>query len=599
MILLEKIDRLNALNLLKKYEGYNPYLVNLRLDSKKSKKFTLTEHQVEYIIRNHNKEPIKINRVLTISDFLAEDLQKKHKLKFLPKRVLVQYILGETNKNFHIYGKLTQKQKESQLYWIPKTQLLDDPFFEEIDVDVDFEKYEKIDKRKRSLYDHQKVGVKFLLTRNGCLLADEMGVAKTIQSIIAALESGAEKILVVCPASVKINWKREIECFTKEVAIVNGIRWDSSKFTIINYDILKNFHTVKTRSKKQPKVKNFLEEEGFDIVIIDEAHYLKDSSAKRSKIMLDICRNIDKVWLLTGTPVANYPKDFYNLLRLIKHSLADDYIFFMRRYCDGKRIKKRMPNGKLKSIMVSNGASNLTELHQKTKNIVLRRLKSEVLDMPEKSIIPVYHEFTPTQWEAYDMLWDEYVEKVREEALLEGKSINIDYLQKELVELILLRKFVAMEMIPHTISLVENIIEQGGKVVVFTNFTDELMELQEHFGSKSVIHYGGMNTTEKQHSIDAFMGDKKVKVFIGNQKSAGVGITLTEGTYVVFNSYDWVPGNNQQCEDRCHRMGQKNNVTVYYQLFLKTISVQVWNVLQEKTSNIDEIIRSSITKPTD
>ena len=125
-------------------------------------------------------------------------------------------------------------------------------------------------------------------------------------------------------------------------------------------------------------------------------------------------------------------------------------------------------------------------------------------------------------------------------------------------------------------------------------FTDELLTLQQHFGNKCVTHHGSMSDIDKQSSIDRFQKDKKVKVFIGNIISAGVGITLTKSSYVIFNSFDWVPGNNEQAEDRSHRIGQPNNVTVYYQLFsrsgLSTISEIMWRTVKSKKEIIDLVI---------
>ena len=225
----------------------------------------------------------------------------------------------------------------------------------------------------------------------------------------------------------------------------------------------------------------------------------------------------------------------------------------------------------------------MEELAIKTKNVYLRRLKTEIGDMPEKTVVPTYHKFNKRQWKDYEGLWDEYLE---DRARNKKKGIP----ERDLVELGLLRKFVAMEAIPETILMAENIIEQGKKVIIFTNFTDELMELQKYFKDRCVIHFGEMSEKEKQRSVDRFQESDKVEVFIGNIISAGVGITLTEATEVIFNSFDWVPGNNEQAEDRANRLGQTNNVTVYYQLFDQTISIGMWNTLQRKQDIIDTIM---------
>ena len=169
-----------------------------------------------------------------------------------------------------------------------------------------------------------------------------------------------------------------------------------------------------------------------------------------------------------------------------------------------------------------------------------------------------------------------------------GKRVREE--QKDLVELILLRQFIAQQAIPHTIEMVENAIEMGRKVIVFTSFTDELNAIAEHFGKAAVKHNGPMTNNMKQKSVDAFQTNDKVKVFVGNIKSAGVGITLTEGTVVIFNSFDWVPGNNEQAEDRAFRIGQKNDVNVYYQLFDNTISTRMWDMLNTKKDIISIIM---------
>jgi SWI/SNF-related matrix-associated actin-dependent regulator 1 of chromatin subfamily A len=533
-----------------------------------------------------------INRVIGITKYLGEELQKQDGVSFTPEKILIEFILGETDKSYHVYGKLKRNQTESKMYWLPKTQVTDDPYFEKINIEVDFEKYNKVlAKSKKKLYKHQEEGIKFLLSRNGCILADDMGLGKSIQSIIAALESGAKKILVVCPSSAKINWEREINVFCKDTTIIDGKKWSEAKFTIINFDILKNFHTlVETRAQLTPEEMSLINRDlanaNFDLAIIDEAHYLKNNDSIRGKIMVELAvkHNISKIWLLTGTPVANRPMDFFNLLKIIKSPIAENWKHYAVRYCDGKKFFKTLKNGQKRQIWITDGASNLDELASKTKNIILRRLKTDVLDMPDKVITPMYHLLDKKEWAQYENLWEEYLLKRTTEGKRNGN------LQKDLVELILLRQFIAAVAIPHTIEMVENAIDMGRKVIIFTSFTEELEILAKHFGKLAVTHNGPMSTTQKQKSVDAFQKNSKVKVFIGNIKSAGVAITLTEATVVVFNSFSWVPGDNEQAEDRAFRIGQKNDVNVYYQLFDDTISIRMWNMLNNKKDVISTII---------
>lgn len=595
MINLEDIKGYSAITILREYDGKNPYIKKLKKTLLKYGKISLTPFQSAYIVDNHKKEPMLINKVVSITEYLGEELKKQHNLKFTPEKILIEYMLADSDKTFHIYGKLKRNQEKSEMYFVPKTQILDDPYFEEINIEVDFEKYEKLDTFKtmegtvgRKILDLQKDGIKFLLSKNGAILADQMGSGKTLQATVAALESGAKKILIVCPSSVKINWQREINYYQEyDTVIVNGRKWESAKFTIINYDILKNFHTIKTDANKDKYhlIENqHLLNTKFDLCIIDEAHNLKNKDSKRGAIMSDICKTIDKVWLLSGTPVANRPMDYFNLLKLIKSPLTENWKYFATRYCEGRQITTKLKNGFKKKVWLTTGASNLEELSIKTRNIFLRRLTEDFADMPDKTVTPLMNDLTKEQRKQYEQLWEDYLIE-RENS---KKNVNI---QRDLVELGLLRKYMAMETIPHTIEIVDEIIEQGNKVVIFTCFTEELLALANHYGNKCVVHFGQMSEKDKQKSVDEFQNKEDgPMIFIGNIISAGVGITLTRAHYVVFNSFDWVPGNSEQAEFRCFRIGQKNHVKIYYNLFNDTIINKMWYTLNYKKEVISKII---------
>lgn len=586
LINLDDIRGHSAISYLEKYEGKNPYLRKLKIEYIKNKKINLTEAQSKYILDNYNKEPLLINRVIAITNYLGEELKTKYNINFVPEKILIEYLLADTEKTYHVYGKLKRNQKESGMYFLPKTQVIDDPYFEPININVDFEPYNTIlAKENKFLFEHQKEGIKFLLSRNSCILGDDMGVAKTMQSIIAALETGLKKILVICPSCVKINWEREINRFCNDTAIIYGTKWiGNAKFTIINYDILRNFHTIADKNEVSELNREIINSK-FDLIIIDEAHSIKDKDTARSMIISDICLNFNlpRVWLLSGTPIVNKPIDFFNLLKIIKAPIADNWKFFAQRYCEGKRFYKKLKNGKKKQIWLTNGASNLDELALKTKNIMIRRLKRDVLDMPDKIITPLYHELSKNGLNEYSELWDNYLEKRK----FKGKKGSVD---RDLVELGLLRQFMANESIKHTIDIVENALEYEEKVIIFTNFTEELLGLSEHFGNKCVLHYGGISDTEKQKSVDSFQDNPNIKIIIGNLKSMGVGVNLTAASIVVFNSFNWVPGDVKQAIDRAYRLGQKNNVSVYFNIFKNTIDARVWNKLFTKSEIINIIL---------
>jgi SWI/SNF-related matrix-associated actin-dependent regulator 1 of chromatin subfamily A len=601
LINIDDIGGYSSISKLRDYDGKNPYIKKLKKKLLKDGKITLTDFQKSYILDNYDKEPMLINKIVNISEYLGEALQKQEELSFKPERILIEYILADSEKTYHVYGKLTRKQEKSKIYFLPKNQVLDDPYFEQIDIDVDFEKYEKLDKFinmdgsiGRKVFDKQKEGVKFLLTRNGAILADQMGAGKTIQTIISAIESGSKKVLIVCPTSAKLNWERELHYMQEyDTAVVSGSKYKTAKYTIINFDILKNFHTLKGEEQDGIPPSRDLVNSKFDLCIIDEAHNLRNHKSIRGAIMRELCVDygIEKTWLLTGTPVANRPMDFYNLLSLIKSPIVKDWKHYVTRYCEGKQIKTKTKGGKLKKIWLTDGASNLDELSMKSRNILLRRLTHEFSDMPDKTITPLYFDMDKNQESEYYSLWDTYLEE-RKKLKKRGK------VEKELVELSLLRRFIANETIPKTIELVDEIINEGNKVVIFTCFTDEIKTLSEYYGKNCVTHYGEMNNTEKQKSVDRFQDEGGPMVFIGNIISAGVAITLTRAHYMVFNSFDWVPGNIEQCEFRCYRIGQKNNVKIYYNLFNDTIVTRMWETIKYKQSIIDTILNNSTANET-
>ena len=407
-----------------------------------------------------------------------------------------------------------------------------------------------------------------------------MGLGKTYQAIVAALEVESERVLVVCPSSLKINWMREIQNFCEDVSIIKGKHWDPDRFTIINYDILKNFHTIEERGKKYEEweLRREIVEFNPDLIILDEAHFVKNHKSIRGKILKDISKKYspERVWLLTGTPIANRPMDYFNLLSIIDSPVTNNWVHFAKTYCEGMRFKKA---GRF--IWVTTGASNLEELGAKTKRTILRRKKEEVLDLPEKLITPVYLELENV--DGYKNVWEDYMEQRR----LDGKKGNP---AKDLVEMTLLRTFIAMETVPYTIEKTEEALELNKKTIIFCNFNDEMDSFIRHFGDKCVCVRGGMSDKQKQHAVDRFQEDDSCMVFVGQIKAAGVGLTLTKAEIVIMNSLDWVPGNHEQAEDRAYRIGQKETVNIYYMLIDDTIDTLVWDILNEKKKVIGTIM---------
>lgn len=398
----------------------------------------------------------------------------------------------------------------------------------------------------------------------------------TTSTIIAALETGAKKILIVCPASLKINWEREITNYSDRTCyIAEGKKFSTeADFVIVNYDILKNFHS------KEDKENSLLLQSNFELVILDEAHMVSNAQAQRTKLINDFVKNIKRVWLLTGTPMTSRPINYYNLLNIIESPVAQNWMAYAIRYCQGFQFRA----GKRKVWNVT-GASNLEELRDRTSKQILRRLKEDVLDLPDKIITPVY---LRTSSKEYKDLMGEYYE------WLKNKTDESSSLTVQFSKLMKVRKVIANEKVKDTIEFAQNIVDQGKKVIIFTNFTDTLQLIHNHFGKESVYLDGSCNKVQRQYAVDQFQENEKIKVFVGNLKAAGVGLTLTAAEVVIMNDLSFVPAEHAQAEDRAYRYGQKNNVLVYYPIFENTIEGVIYDILNKKKKIIGTVMGDEV-----
>jgi len=564
MIMLPEIK---AKNILETYEGFNNQLLEWKRKFEVIKNFKLSRPQADYVIKYHDVVPKVAKKYITITESFAKKLMEDKKLDSLPEKIWCEKLLCETEKAYNLWGKIMDSEENHSL-WIPKMAVMVDE--KKLNREIDYSKYSH-----RPPLEHQKIAIEKLLANNRYILADDMGLGKTSAAVIASLESNVKKVLVVCPASLKINWKREIENYTdKRILIVEGRKWGSTfDYYIINYDIIKNYHTT-DKSEDSDDYK-LLVNAGFDLAIIDEAHYLSNPQANRTKLLNDILDKIPKVWLLTGTPMTSRPINYYNLLKIVNSPLAINWQTYVRRYCKGYQFK--VGNRK---IWNTSGASNLDELRDLTKNIILRRLKIDILDLPEKIISPVYLELKST---FYDEELEEFMRISEEKKKNESISVTLNRLMK-------IRQLIANEKIPYTCELIDRVLEQGKKVIVFTNFTNALDVLHEKYKKISVVLDGRMSKDKRQQSVDKFQNNEKVKIFISNIIAGGVGITLTEADTVIMNDLSFVPAHHSQAEDRAYRYGQKNSVLVYYPIFENTIERIIYNILQKKKNVIDQVM---------
>ena len=555
-----KVPEVEARTILTNYVGANNFILGLK-EKIKSKYFNLTRNQADYILSNHEIVPKIARKKVKIDPYYSQQLQEKKLLPKAPTEIWVEKILVEGEKSYHIWGKIIESE-DLYSFWVPKSQIVPTSNKK---IEVDYSPFSH-----RPPMEHQKPAIEALLKNDMYILADDMGLGKTTSAVIASIIENNVRTLIVCPASLKINWKREIENYTnEEVVIVEGKKWQEGKFIIINYDILKNFHSFKNDSVRT------LLDSGIERIIIDEAHYISNPKAQRTKIINEISNKLGKVWLLTGTPMTSRPINYYNLLKLVNSRVASNWIAYVTRYCEGRQF--RAPNGK--KIWNVNGASNLEELRDRTQDKITRRLKEEVLDLPDKIITPIYLELKS---EEYEKEMGEYLSWSDEN---KNESITI-----HLAKLTKVRQIIASNKIEHTKELINDILEQDKKVIVFTNFTAPLMELHSLYPKNSVILHGQMSKEDRQKSVDEFQNNPKIKVFISNLKAGGVGITLTSAEAVIMNDLSFVPSDHSQAEDRAFRIGQKKNVSCLYPTFDNTIERIIYNILQKKKNVIDTVM---------
>jgi len=652
---MKKSNISKAYKLLREYNGTNNQILYFKkMDSLNKLLLTEDGFSTEYILNNYDYVTDEVNRVVKITEEFGKELQENYSLDFIPDRLKIIKVIGEMGNSYHCYAQY-RKSVPPTLMYINKRKLLTPLHIVDYkSVKIDFSPYNnKLSEYGMKLKPHQEEGVKFLTANKKCILADSMGVGKTMTACVSALYGGFEKILVITTASLKSTWKREISLFEKpeNIVVISGSKWDgtTSKFTVINYDIVQNYYEIpyeneyrieeihgkngeveklkvpvmvrdkktglmvnkKVKSNRKADIRKALLKSplftsGFDCVIIDEAQKLSNNTSIRYKVIYDFLRKskIKNVYLLTGTPLTNTPMNLYHILRLIDADVTNDYNYYVKKYCDGKEIYSPSELSRMKSqgyawdyisencpkIMIPQGSTNLNELREKIKHVYIRRLASEIGGMVNKFLDTRYYDLDEAQKTEYNRLWDEYVRAQEEN----GDNTNEEY--RQLVEGSLVRQFLAKEMIPNTIKLADEYIEDGEKVIIVCNFTSEINTFKEYYGKKCVVYDGKMTPKQKDKSEKEFMENPKIKVFIGQIESAGVGLTLTASHIMIFNSYSWLETSNRQMQDRIYRITQKEDALCIYQLFTDSISQDMFEKVMRKGLIMDATIKSEINK---
>ena len=443
----------------------------------------------------------------------------------------------------------------------------------------------------QGLFPHQIEGVAFLLGRKRAILADDMGLGKTRQAIVAMRHLAAGgPYLVVCPASVKHNWAREITVVAPGASthvIERGsagqkrspaANFDSAgqehEWVIVNYDILgKHIGT--------------LGDVRWAGLVFDEAHYLKNHRSARSRLARQLADRAKvnagghpAVYLLTGTPLTNRPRDLFVLLQLVGHPLGRSFLSFAKRYCAAEKNDYGWQTG---------GASNIEELTVQLHGVMLRRSKDQVLSLPPKirTWLPVE---VPKGTGVRDMR--KVVELlIGDKELAPGSIVDERRLRGRLLHAVTrARQALADAKVKATVDLVTGAVEQGEKVIVFSCFEEPVQKLAEEFRGSSVLLTGETPSEKRQAMVDRFQQDDRIRVFVANIIAGGIGNNLTAATQVVFNDLDWVPANHWQAEDRAYRIGQTRTVNVTYMIAADTIDDFVQMVLEKKARLVSAIV---------
>ena len=431
------------------------------------------------------------------------------------------------------------------------------------------------------LFPHQIEGVAFLLGRRRAILADDMGLGKTRQAIVSLRHiAPAGPYLVVCPASVKRNWAREIALVASEssVLVIEGTAAvaPTAEWVILNYDILGRHADT-------------LQRVAWAALVFDEAHYLKNHTSARSRLARELTSRAAvnakeplAVHLLTGTPLTSRPRDLFVLLQLVAHPLGRSFLAFAKRYCAAEKGEFGWKTG---------GASNIEELTVQLHGVMLRRSKDDVLALPPKlrTWLPVA---VPAE------TGSRAIKKVL--ALLAGKRDEATQAPprpldprkrgKLLAFLTEARQALAFAKTSATLDFVRGAVDQGEKVIVFSCFDDPIQKFAKELGPAAVVITGKTPGSKRQELVDRFQQDDEVRVFLANIIAGGTGLNLTAATQVVFNDLDWVPTNHWQAEDRAYRIGQTRTVNVTYFVAQETIDDFVHAVLETKAALVNAIV---------
>lgn len=414
---------------------------------------------------------------------------------------------------------------------------------------------------------YQLAGIEFAASRQNTLIADEMGLGKTIQALGVVNYCRHRSVLIVCPASLKLNWARECAKWLVDskltIGIAEGNKLPSTDIVIINYDILGR-HIDALRSRK------------FELIVRDEAHYLKNPKAARTITGWSIWGTQELY--LTGTPMPNKVIDGQLLAERLD---AEKFHFwrFARRYCDAYEGKYGWD---------FSGAKNLEELNQELRlsGMLARRKKDVLSELPDKQyqVLEIKRSRDDKQ---LDALLSEHSIAPDASGLINLQGLHVDILGA----IAKMRQQTALRKVSAVAEQARAAVESQGKVVIFAHHKSVVQALYDDLSQRySVVTLTGDSSQgQRQQAVDDLQSGH-AQIFIGSITAAGVGITLTAASTCIFAELDWMPGNMQQAEDRLHRVGQKNSVLVQFVVAEGSIDAMLAKSVTRKAQIIERAV---------
>jgi SWI/SNF-related matrix-associated actin-dependent regulator 1 of chromatin subfamily A len=449
-------------------------------------------------------------------------------------------------------------------------------------------------------YPYQREGIAYGLDKKRLIIGDEPGLGKTLQSIGIVDTANAYPCLVICPSSLKINWQREFEKFTDKSALVldNSVRttWPyllkmgMHHVAIVNYESLRKYFVWDIKGGKSFRLKDVVfcpQIRMFRSVIIDESHRVKDPSAQQTIFTKGITTGKEWIILLSGTPVVNRPEDLVAQLSIMgRLQEFGGRTKFMADYCTDPKDKKAEPAVPLSVLS-----------NQLYANCMIRREKAKVLpQLPDKTRVDLYVDISNAP--EYNLAAADLAEYLRQYTECTDWEIRRKMRMEALVRFMTLRQLATLGKVAQAVDFIRTFLDSGKKLIVFCSLHEVVDALCKAF-PRAVTVTGRDSAAFKQAAVDSFQNNPDVQLIVCSIKAAGVGLTLTASSNVAFVELAWTYADCCQCEDRAHRIGQKDNVTCYYLLGRGTIDQTIYSLIHKKKSIAAEIMNSDDDIPTD